>query len=152
MPLGQAPFGSRQTPPDDEPPEDPRARGDRLVRQGRWIFFMGSAVMLAFIAARGFGRSNNRAEGGFARPGPCLTDRSCAQGWRCFVIPKDDPFATEGECAQVCDGSLQCPKDYECKAVAIAKGPLVVPVGARGALPETTGVCRSCGPGGCTPP
>jgi len=153
MPLGQAPFGSRQTPPDEEPPQDPRARGDRLVSQGRWIFLMGSAVLLAFVAARGMGggKTGDRAEGGFARPGPCLTDRSCAKGWRCFVLPKDDPFVTEGECAQVCESSLQCPQHYECLKVSVVKGPFVVPEGARGATAETTGVCRACGPKGCTP-
>lgn len=151
MPLGQAPFGSRQTPRDEEPPEDPRGRGDRLVSQGRWIFFVGTAAILAFLVARGTGtRSSDRKEGGFARAGPCLTDRSCAQGWRCYVVPKDDPFAVEGECAQVCEGDLQCPSQHRCETVFDAeKGPLVVPKGARGATGKSTGVCRPCGPQGC---
>ena len=144
MPLGQAPYGSRQTPPDEEPPEDPRIRGDRLVSQGRWVLFAGVAVMLAFMMARTGTRASDKKEGGYARAGPCLTDRSCAQGWRCYVIPKDDPFAVEGECSQVCEDDLQCPGQYRCEKVFDAeKGPLVVPAGARGATEKTSGVCRS---------
>jgi hypothetical protein len=114
---------------------------------------MGSAVLLAFVAARGTGRSSaDRNAHGPTGPNPCLTDRSCAQGWRCYAIPKDDPFAVEGECTQQCEDSLQCPAHFSCVKVSVAKGPQVVPEGARGATGELTGVCRPCGPDGCTPP
>ena len=150
MPLGQAPYGSRQEPPGQEPPEDPRQRGDRLVARGRWIFFMGTAVLLAFVAARGAGRGADRSAHGPQGPNPCLTDKSCAAGWRCYAIPKDDPFVVEGQCAQACEDSLQCPSHFQCEKVAVAKGQ-VVPLGARGATAEQLGVCRQCGPDGCRP-
>lgn len=153
MPLGQAPYGSRQTPRDEEPPEDPDQRGNRPAMPGRWLLFASAAVLLAFMLARG-GRSaaDRKAAAGVAGPSPCLTNRSCAEHWYCYVVPKDDPFAVEGECSQVCESDLQCPAKYRCEKVAVGeKGPLVVPIGARGATAETTGVCRACGPDGCAP-
>lgn len=150
MPLGQAPFGSRQTPRDEEPPGDPR---QRPVNTGRWLLFAGAAVLLAFAFARGgTGRAADRKQAGAPGPSPCLTNRSCAEHWACYVVPKDDPFAAEGECSQVCESDLQCPAQHRCEQVAVGeKGPLVVPIGARGATAETTGVCRHCGPDGCAP-
>ena len=146
MPLGQAPYGSRQPPGDDEPPQDPRLRGDRRVGQGRWIFLAGTAVLLAFVAARVNGtRASDRKHTGPVGAGPCLTDRSCASGWHCYVVPKDDPFAVEGECSQGCADDLQCPSQHRCEKVSVGeKGPLVLPLNARGATAEQTGVCRSC--------
>ncbi|MBL8954035.1 MAG: hypothetical protein JNK82_24880 [Myxococcaceae bacterium] len=149
MPLGQAPFGSRQ--PGREPPDDdPSPSSGRFPSLSRSFFVVGFIALLAYLAAMASRGTVAEKQSGPPKAGPCLTNRSCAEGWRCFVVPKDDPFAVEGECSQPCEGSLQCPEQFECKQVAVSSsGPLVVPVGARGATAEVSGVCRPCGPKGC---
>ena len=134
MPLGQAPYGSRQQPSSEPPEDDPRARGEGYARFGRQLFFIGGGVLLLLLVLRGgLFRGNDKNPHGPLGPSPCLTDRSCADGWRCFVQPKDDPFATEGVCAQGCQGDLQCPAHYRCEPAFVTKGKQVVPAGARGA-------------------
>ena len=151
MPLGQAPYGSRQSPP-GEPPPDPD-RGSRRVGYGSRIFLIGAGAMILLMWLRGsYGRGYETNPHGPAGPNPCLTDRSCAEGWRCYAVPKDDPFTVEGQCAQVCESDLQCPAHFRCERVAATKGKQVVPETARGAGAEKLGVCRACGDEGCAPP
>lgn len=153
MPLGQAPYGSRTPAGRDEPPDgDPRPGPGRFGGAGRWMFSIAFIALLAYFAALASrsGVKGPARAGGVAGPSECLTDRSCAEGWRCFAIPKDDPFAVTGRCAQACEGDLQCPAHFACQQVAVGDHQ-VVPLGARGAKPETLGVCQPCGEGGCRP-
>jgi hypothetical protein len=101
--------------------------------------------MVALAASRGLGARTKAVD-----TGECLTDKSCKAGWRCFAVPKDDPFVVSGNCAQVCEGDLQCPPHFQCLKVAVGNGQ-VVPEGARGATAELLGVCQPCGPEGCQP-
>jgi hypothetical protein len=155
MPLGQAPFGSREPAGPDEPPEqrDPRFSSGGRLGVSRWLFLVAFVAMLAYFAAlasRAGARVSDRAPGALAGPSECITDRSCGEGWRCYAVPKDDPFVVTGRCAQVCEGDLQCPPHFRCESVALGDHQ-VVPLGSRGATAARLGVCQPCGEEGCQP-
>lgn len=143
MPLGQAPYGSRQTPRDPDG-EDSRDSGGKSPggRPGgfSWILWIPIVAMVAFVAAN-WGKSGKATPRGVAGPTECLTDKSCGAGSRCFAVPKDDPFVVVGECAQACEGDLQCPARHRCEDVAVGKSN-VVPLDARGATAERAKICR----------
>src|SRR4051812_28366964 len=118
MPLGQAPFGTR------EPGDGPRAPKSpfRLSDPRGWLLWVAVAALLALVLARrGDKGSKFSLAGNLAGPSECITHRSCAEGWRCFAVPKDDPFVVTGVCAQVCESALQCPGHYRCEQVAANK-------------------------------
>ena len=147
MPLGQAPYGSRTPSQPDEPGDDdrrPREGSARRPPAFRWLFLISFVALLAYFAAMATRGVSKSREGGVAGPAECLTDRSCAEGWRCYAVPKDDPFAVSGVCTQQCEGDLQCPAHFRCESVAATKDRQVVPIGARGATETKVGVCRAC--------
>ncbi|MBK7864678.1 MAG: hypothetical protein IPJ65_39950 [Archangiaceae bacterium] len=156
MPLGQTPFGSRPpTGPDEGPdPEGgPGSGSRRFPGVSRWLLMIGFIAMLAYMAAlasRQGSRASDGRAGAAAGPSECITDRSCAEGWRCYAVPKDDPFVVTGVCVQLCEGDLQCPPHFRCEPVA-AGDHQVVPVGARGAHGAPLGACRPCSDDGCQP-
>jgi hypothetical protein len=149
MPLGQAPYGSR-SPPDPEEGEGPKPpSGPPPGLRISWFLVIPLVALLAYLAAGRGTRGPGHNEDGPTGVHECLTHRSCAADWRCYAVPKDDPFAVPGICAQLCEGDLQCPSQHRCEEVAVGKGQ-VVPLGARGATAERAHVCRPCD-GPCRP-
>lgn len=86
----------------------------------RWLLWVGLAAGVGFIAAS--------FRGGGTRAGAhqeCLTHSDCAKALRCYVVPKDDGFATFGVCVEPCLDDLQCYAGLRCTVTAKGNQQLV---------------------------
>src|SRR5437762_14107558 len=97
MPLGQAPYGSREPPSPEEKPPPSSLRG--FPGWSRYIFvLLAVGWVVALIATRG-----EKKPSAIGDTTECFADKACGDGWRCFAVPKDDRFAVSGVCSHVCE-------------------------------------------------
>jgi hypothetical protein len=136
MPLGQAPFGTR-TPPEPEPGQGPPQAGPPAFGRLRWFFW----VLLAALAGVTAWQMWSEKPKPVSDSTECLTTASCGAGWRCYAVPKDDPFAVTGVCSHECADDAQCAAPLKCTEVAVTEHQ-VLPLGAKGGGAERTHVCR----------
>lgn len=66
----------------------------------------------------------------------CLTNPDCQPDERCVVVPKDDGFATMGQCGPLCSDDSTCPNGWNCRAWVEEKGYLSPERGKAAELPR----------------
>jgi hypothetical protein len=59
----------------------------------------------------------------------CFSHRDCVKGELCTVRPKDDGFATAGQCADACTEDEQCLNGWRCLWMVASSEGILTPRG-----------------------